>query len=79
MEGRPPEFTELIIMQWLTSEEAAQYLQVDRRTLLDWARQGKVKGYKLTGVIRHVWRFLQSDLDAMLCASSADSAEGGQQ
>jgi excisionase family DNA binding protein len=65
-------------MQWLTSEEAAQYLQVDRRTLLDWARQGKVKAYKLSGVIRHVWRFKQQDLDAMLCPmTSADSAEGG--
>lgn len=64
---------------WMSSDQAAQYLQIDRRTLLEWARQGKVKGYKLSGVIRHVWRFRQADLDAMLCPSSADSAEGGQQ
>lgn len=62
---------------WFSSEEAALYLKIDRRTLLEWARQGKVKGYKLCGVIRHVWRFRQSDLDAMLCSSSADSAEKG--
>ena len=63
---------------WLSSDQAAQYLQIDRRTLLEWARQGKVKGYMLCGVIHHVWRFRQSDLDAMLCAmTSAGSAEGG--
>ena len=65
---------------WLSSEQASQYLQVDRRTLLEWTRQGKVKGYKLSGVLRHVWRFRQSDLDAMLCPmTSADSADGRQQ
>jgi hypothetical protein len=36
-----------------------------------------VKGLKLSGVIRHVWRFRQADLDAMLCPSSADSADKG--
>jgi len=64
-------------VEWLTSEEAARYLKINRRTLVEWARQGKLKAYKLSGVIRHVWRFKQSDLDAMLCASSAGSAEGG--
>jgi excisionase family DNA binding protein len=62
---------------WLTALEAAQYLKVERRTLLDWARQGKVKGFQLSGVTRHVWRFRRSDLDAMLVPSSAYSAEGG--
>ena len=63
---------------WLSSEQAAQYLQIDRRTLLEWARQGKVKGYKLSGVIRHVWRFKVEDLNAMLCPmTSAVPAEGG--
>ena len=62
---------------WLTALEAAQYLKVERRTLLDWARQGKVKGFQLSGVTRHVWRFRRSDLDAMLVPPSACSAEGG--
>jgi excisionase family DNA binding protein len=64
---------------WLTAKESAVYLKVERRTLLDWARQGKVKGYTLSGVARHVWRFRQSDLDAMLVASSAGTADGRQQ
>jgi excisionase family DNA binding protein len=60
---------------WFTTSEAAAYLKINRRTLLEWVRQGKVKGYRLSGVIRHVWRFRKSDLDAMLCPSSADSAD----
>ena len=65
--------------EWLTANEAAAYLKVDRRTILDWARCGKVKGYTLSGVARHVWRFLRSDLDAMLVASSAGTADRRQQ
>lgn len=65
-------------LEWLTAKEAAQYLKINSRTLLDWTRQGKVKAYKLSGTTRHVWRFRQSDLDAMLSASSADSADGRQ-
>ncbi len=30
---------------WLTAPEAAHYLSVEPRTLLMWARQGKVRGY----------------------------------
>jgi excisionase family DNA binding protein len=64
--------------EWMTAEESAEYLRVERRTLLDWARQGKVKGYTLSGVSRHVWRFKREDLDATLVASSvACSVYGG--
>jgi len=52
--------------EWLTAEEAAEHLRIKTRTLLLWARQGKVKGYMLSGVRRHVWRFRQVDLDATL-------------
>ena len=52
--------------EWLKASEAAQYLKVKTRTLLLWARQRKVKGYKLSGIKRHVWRFRQVDLDASL-------------
>ena len=55
---------------WLTAREAAQYLSVEPRTVLVWARQGKVRGFKLSGTKRHVWRFRHSDLDAMLIAPS---------
>jgi excisionase family DNA binding protein len=51
---------------WLTSREAASYLKIEPRTLLMWAREGKVKGFTPSGTRRHVWRFRHIDLDAML-------------
>jgi hypothetical protein len=51
---------------WMTAKEAAAYLSVKPATLLLWARQGKVKGSVLSGYQRHVWRFTQASLDAML-------------
>jgi excisionase family DNA binding protein len=55
---------------WLTAEEAAAYLKVNQRTVLLWARAGKLKGYTLSGTKRHVWRFRHVDLDAMLSPPS---------
>jgi excisionase family DNA binding protein len=55
---------------WLTAPEAAAYLRIKVRTLLLWARQGKVKGFALSGTKRHVWRFRRMDLDAALMESS---------
>lgn len=52
--------------EWLTAAEAAAYLKVRVRTLLLWVRQGKIKGYALSGTKRRVWRFLVDDLDAKL-------------
>ncbi len=54
------------LVQWLTASEAASYLRVDSRTLLRWAREGKVRGFKLSGTSRHVWRFRYADLDATM-------------
>ena len=51
---------------WLTATEAAQYLHVKARTILLWARQGKVKAYALSGTQRRVWRFLHADLEALV-------------
>jgi excisionase family DNA binding protein len=51
---------------WLTANEAASYLNIKPATLLGWARQGKLKGYTLSGTYRHVWRFQTVDLDATL-------------
>ena len=62
----PSESTE----SWLTAEEAAAYLKVEPRTLLSWARQGKVRGYSLSGTERHLWRFRHRDLDDMLSPPS---------
>ena len=61
---------------WLTSEEAARYLKIERRTLLQWVRQRKVRGYILSGTQRHVWRFKSSDLDAMLSVPAVLSTDG---
>ncbi len=60
---------------WHTANEAAAYLQVKPATLLMWAREGKVKGYILSGTRRHVWRFQTTDLDAMLTAPSIAPTE----
>ena len=62
--------------EWLTSDEAAQYLKIVRRTLLQWVRQGKVRAYVLSGVQRHVWLFKTSDLDAMLSVPAVLSSDG---
>jgi excisionase family DNA binding protein len=54
---------------WLTAAEAAKHLKVKVRTLLLWARQGRVKAFALSGTKRHAWRFRQADLDAVLLES----------
>jgi excisionase family DNA binding protein len=53
-------------LEWFTAEEAANYLKVKTRTLLLWVRQGKVKGFALSGTKRRLWRFRRRDLDAAL-------------
>jgi excisionase family DNA binding protein len=60
---------------WMTATEAARYLKVQPRTLLLWARQGKLKGFALSGTKRRVWRFRQTDLDAILLSPSVLSNE----
>ncbi len=54
--------------EWLTADEAADYVRAKTRTFLLWARQGKVKGYVLSGNKRRRWLFRKTDLDAMLLA-----------
>lgn len=55
---------------WLTLEEAAAYLKIRPRTLAFWARQRKVPAHRLSGTRRCIWRFLRSELDAMLTPPS---------
>jgi hypothetical protein len=64
-------------LEWLTATEAASDLRSEPRTLLLWARQGKVNGYVLSGTRRITWRFLRSDLDAKLLAPAVLSPTGG--
>ena len=56
--------------EWMTLNEAAEYLKIRPRTLALWARQSKVPAHKLSGTQRCLWRFLVSELDAMLTGPS---------
>jgi excisionase family DNA binding protein len=60
---------------WLTATEAAAYLKVKPRTVLQWAKDGQLKGYRLSGTARTTWRFLRADLDAKLLPPSAAITE----
>ena len=69
MTTTPRPFEAVPTGEWLTAPEAAQHLKVKVRTLLLWVRQGKVKGFALSGTKRRVWRFQRQDLDAALMES----------
>jgi excisionase family DNA binding protein len=56
--------------EWLTAAEAAAYLKVKPRSLLRWVREGKLRGYALSGTRRRVWRFLKVDLDSTVLSRS---------
>jgi excisionase family DNA binding protein len=57
--------------EWLTAKEAGQHLKVKTRTILKWAKEGRIPGHPLSGSRRVTWRFLRSELDAMLALPSA--------
>ena len=57
---------------WLNAAEAAQYLRVAHRTVLVWAKTGKIPAHRLSGTRRCTWRFRANELDgAMLAGPSA--------
>jgi excisionase family DNA binding protein len=62
--------------EWLTASEAAAYLKVKPRTILQWAKDGKIHGHVLSGTKRCTWRFLRSELDAILTTPSAALMNG---
>ena len=49
---------------WLTTPEAAEYLQVHRETVRNWARKGVIPAAKLGN--RGGFRFRREDLDRFL-------------
>jgi excisionase family DNA binding protein len=51
---------------WLTAQEAAAHLRVKTRTILAWARQGKIPAHALSGSLRVTYRFRMEELDALL-------------
>lgn len=62
--------------QWLTATEAALYLKVKPRTVLKWAKEGRMPCHPLSGSKRITWRFLRSELDGMLTPPSAAEPGG---
>lgn len=44
--------------------QAADFVKLNRKTLLRFARQGSIPAHPLTGNKRRKWRFLISELDA---------------
>jgi excisionase family DNA binding protein len=64
-------------VEWLTANEAAAYLKVQPRTILKWAKEGRIRAHSLSGSKRVTWRFLKSELDdAMLKPPSAAESGG---
>jgi excisionase family DNA binding protein len=57
--------------EWLTATEVSRYLKVKPRTILKWAKEGRLPGHQLSGSKRITWRFLKAELDAMLAVPSA--------
>jgi excisionase family DNA binding protein len=62
----PAQCAPVLPVVWLTAAEAAQYLRVSPRTIVEWARAGKIRGHVLSGLQRHTWRFRTIDLDATM-------------
>jgi excisionase family DNA binding protein len=60
---------------WMNAREAAAYLKVAHRTILQWAKEGTIPAHRLSGTARVTWRFRASELDAILTPPSAASEE----
>src|SRR5271169_3113639 len=52
------------IERFIDAGKAAEFVQLNRRTLLRLAREGSIPAHPLTGTKRRKWRFLISELDA---------------
>ncbi len=50
--------------EWLTVEEAAEYLRVSKRTIYRLCQEGELVGYRTSK--RGYWRFRKEDLDKAL-------------
>jgi excisionase family DNA binding protein len=50
--------------QWLTSQEASEYLQIHQETIRRWAREGLIPSVKLGN--RGGFRFKREDLEQFL-------------
>ena len=57
---------------WLTLEEAAQYLKMGKSTLYDLARKGNIPAHKMG----RAWRFDAEELDQWLKRESQTALQG---
>ena len=62
--------------EWLTAAEAAQYLRVAHRTILGWAKSGKIPAHRLSGTRRCTWRFRADELDGAITAAPSAAKNG---
>jgi excisionase family DNA binding protein len=62
--------------EWLTASEAAVYLKIQPRTVLKWAKLRRIPAHRLSGTHRTTWRFLKSELEAMLAPPSVAGLGG---
>jgi len=51
---------------WMTAREAAAHLRVAHRTILLWAKTGRIPAHRLSGAQRVTWRFRADELDAFV-------------
>jgi len=51
---------------YVDAAEAAQFLSINRRTLMQMARQGHIPAHPVGEGRRHTWRFLLSELDSWM-------------
>lgn len=55
---------------WLNAVEAAAYLRVAHRTILLWAKTGRIPAHRLSGAQRITYRFRADELDSYLRGES---------
>ena len=61
----------------MTTDEAADYLRISRRTLERWTGRGLIKRYDMRGPDvpgRPMWRYRKEDLDAFLLGADGGGA-----
>ncbi|MBZ5596851.1 MAG: helix-turn-helix domain-containing protein [Acidobacteriia bacterium] len=61
---------------WMTAKETAAYLKVGHRTVLEWAKTGRIPAHRLSGCQRVTWRFLASELDAAIMGVPSAATNG---
>src|SRR5690348_15532712 len=63
---RPPHGAEPHWERYVAPVAAATFLSLDQRTILRWAREGKLPAHPLGKGARKTWRFKLSELDTWM-------------